>query len=304
MINKLKQEAAKHGDKLQLISINRLQSIQHEIESFKEHEELNGFQKWIITDLYKFTVPKVEFVIKSILLVALPHPTYARVNFNQHGKEYNFISLVMPDFDNTKHYIEDFLSSRNHYIITAPNLPMKRLAAQSGMAVYGRNNICYIEGMGSDFSFEAYYCDIECDNDNWTSVCQADICRKCRVCQDNCPTGAIRADRFLIDNEKCLSFFNESPGEFPEWLPVSAHHSLYDCLRCQIKCPMNNEYVDDHTVPISFSEEETDMILTGKPYDAFSPLLKEKAKILGFDKWLPAIPRNLRTLIEQSEHII
>ena len=36
---------------------------------------------------------------------------------------------------------------------------MKLAAVRSGLAQYGRNNICYVEGMGSFFSFHAYLTD-------------------------------------------------------------------------------------------------------------------------------------------------
>jgi epoxyqueuosine reductase len=115
---------------------------------------------------------------------------------------------------------------------------------------------------------------------------------------ENCPTGAIRKDRFLIDNQKCLSFVNESPGEFPDWIPVIAHHTLYDCLICQRICPMNYQQVDNINECISFTEEETYMLLDGKPINTFSEELKTKIYILGIDEWYKAIPRNLKTLFE------
>lgn len=303
MVHLLKQEALLHGDKLQILSIKRVQNLKNEIELFKKNEDLNGFQKWIVNNLYKFEAPTAEFIIKSIIVIAVPFPSYAIVEFMRQGKGYNFVSLAISDFDITEKYLNDFLRPINYHIKSAPNLPLKRLAAKCGLAVYGRNNICYVEGMGSYLSFGAYFSDIPCnDNDDWTEMRQADICTNCKICFNNCPTGAIRGERFLIDNERCLSYFNESPGEFPEWLPLSVHHCLYDCLKCQINCPMNKKYENNVIGPIRFSEDETDLILSGSPFDAFSPALKQKSKILGLNKWLDAIPRNLKILFELSEH--
>ena len=305
MVHLLKQEALVHGDKLQMLSIKRLQNLKNEIELFKENEDLNGFQNWIVNNMYKFEVPTVEFVIRSVIIIAIPHPAYAKAEFVRQGKKYNFVSLAMSDFNNTEKYVKEFLAPKDYHIKSAPNLPLKRLAAQSGLAVYGRNNICYVDGMGSIFSFVAYFSDIPCDdNDDWTEMRQADICTNCRICFNNCPTGAIREDRFLIDNERCLSYFNESEGEFPEWIPLSVHHCLYDCLKCQINCPMNKEYVNNVVESIKFSEDETGMLLSGSSFEAFSPALKQKSEVLGLDKWLDAIPRNLKILFELSEHAL
>lgn len=302
MVNLLKQEAFIHGDKLQILPINCLQKLKSEIDFFKKNEALNGFQEWIVNDLYNFEVPNAEFNIKSIIIVAVPHPSYARVEFIRKGKKYNFISLIISDFSNTKKYLNDFLTQKGYNIKPAVNLPLKRLATQSGLAVYGRNNICYVEGMGSFFSFDAYYSDMPCDSDNWTGMGHADLCANCNVCLNNCPTGAIREERFLIDNERCLSYFNENAGEFPEWMPLSVHHCLYDCLKCQFNCPMNKEYVNNVMELIKFSEDETDMLLSGSSFDTFPASLRQKSKILSLDKWLDAIPRNLKILFELSDN--
>lgn len=48
----------------------------------------------------------------------------------------------------------------------------------------------------------------------------------------------------------------------------------------------------------TFSEEETNMLLDGKPIDSFSEEFKAKVYMLGIDKWYEAIPRNLKTLFE------
>lgn len=301
MADLLKQEALIHGDKLQMLSIKCLQNLKSEMELFKKDEGLNGFQRWIVNNLYKLDVPPVEFIIKSIIIIAIPHPSYAKVEFVRQGKKYNFVSLVKSDFDNTEKYLNDFLTPKHYHIKAAPNLPLKRLASQSGLAVYGRNNICYIEGMGSFFSFIAYFSDIPCENDDWEEMRQANRCINCNICFNNCPTEAIREERFLIDNERCLSYFNESSDEFPEWIPLSIHHCLYDCLKCQINCPMNKEYVNNVIESIKFSEEETDMLLSGNYFDSFSPALKQKSKVLGLNDWLDAIPRNLKILFELSD---
>jgi epoxyqueuosine reductase len=304
MIETIKQWALDHSDKLQIIPVKRLQDIRNEIEVFRENEDLNGFQQWITTDLYKFNIPDVGFPVRSIILLAIPHPLYANVEFERHVKKYKLLSLVMSDFDHTEKDLSDFLVVSNYHIGSAPDLPMKRLAVKSGLAVYGRNNVCYVEGMGSLFSFAAYYSDIFCDHDNWMEVRQSDRCANCQACLTNCPTGAIRKDRFLINNERCLSNLNESPGEFPDWLPKSVHHCLYDCLKCQIICPMNKEYLDHTIGPIQFNEEETDMMLSGCPLDAFSPAFQQKSKMLGLDQWFDNIPRNLKALFEVSEYPI
>jgi epoxyqueuosine reductase len=46
-------------------------------------------------------------------------------------------------------------------------LPLKLLAAHSGLAVYGRNNIAYVSGMGGFLGLTAVYSDLPCEQDSW-----------------------------------------------------------------------------------------------------------------------------------------
>jgi epoxyqueuosine reductase len=301
MIDALQQWAELHGDKLQPIPIGRLQDIKAELEVFSQTQELNGFQKWIISDLYKFDLPAADFTIRSILIVAIPHPFYANVEFTWHAKKYNTVCLVMSDFEQTEKDLKDFLAAQDYHILPAPGIPLKRMAVKSGLAVYGRNNITYVEGLGSLYSFASYFSDIESDNAEWLELRMAERCTHCWACFKNCPTGAIRKDRFIIDNERCLSNLNESPGEFPEWLAKSAHHCVYDCLKCQIICPMDRAYLTHVIGPIQFSEDETELLLSGGPLAAYPPALRQKSKLLGLEPWIDNIPRNLKVLFELSD---
>jgi len=292
-----------NGEKVKIISINNLLKLKNEIECFKKDQILNNFQKWIVNDLYILDVPQVEFTVKSIILTAIPHPFYAEVIFTKNNKKYNCMSLVMSDFEKTEKILKKMLIKEKYNFIKAQNLPLKRLAVHSGLAVYGRNNICYINGMGSNFSFAAYYSDIPCTNDNWTDAAIAEICNKCNICLKNCPTGAIQENKFLIDNERCLSYWNENSAPFPEWIPKSAHHCVYDCLKCQIFCPMNKNQIKNVVGPIYFNESETDILLSGLHFEQQLPAsLKQKTKYLGFHQWPDGIQKNLNTIFGLNDN--
>jgi epoxyqueuosine reductase len=108
--------------------------------------------------------------------------------------------------------------------------------------------------------------------------------------------------RFLIDNERCLTYFNEAGGEweYPGWIDPSMHHTLYGCLRCQIVCPANRPYVNNEMEPVEFTEEETGFLLKGKPFETFPESLRQKVEALGMAEYLGAIPRNLRILFQAA----
>ncbi len=300
MSQSLINSALVNCEKATLVPVHRLKRVQNEIERFAHHETLNGFQEWIVNNLYSFDMPDTGFPVESIILTAVPHPFYAMVAFRYQGKEYSSLSFVMSDFERTGNLLLKALQSELYHMQEAQNIPLKRLAVHSGFAEYGRNNICYIDGMGSNFSFIAYFSDIPCDDNDWTEVKTASLCDKCRACLKNCPTGAIQSDRFLIDNEKCLSYLNESAAPFPEWLPKEVHHCVYDCLKCQIICPLNKEHVKNVAAPIHFTESETNELLSGAPFEDYPDPLKKKAKYLGMHQWPDGIARNIQILIEQG----
>jgi epoxyqueuosine reductase len=297
MIDLLKAEAAAHGDKLQIVAVTHLNDLRKELEHFSQSEELNGFQQWIVNSLYDYAIPATGFTVRSIILVAVRRPFYADVIFRHAGRDYYAKCPVRPDFEAPEKYISALLNEHGFHVWKADNLPLKRLGVQGGLSEYGRNNITYVPGMGSNFSLTAFFSDMPCEQDAWRSMVSAKACARCDICIENCPTGAIRKDRFLIDNQICLSAINEMPGDFPDWLPATAHHTCYDCLRCQESCPMNKGQLDKMEQNIVFSEEDTGMLLEGKPLESFPEEARQKIRMLGMDAWYAAMPRNMKALM-------
>ena len=104
---------------------------------------------------------------------------------------------------------------------------------------YGRNNVCYIPGMGSFHRLRAFYSDIPCGDDTWGVPRVLEICQTCPLCWDACPTGCIDAIRFLIHADQCLTHFNESENPLPNRIKPEWYKALLGCLKCQQVCPLN-----------------------------------------------------------------
>lgn len=156
----LSKEAVMHGDILTIVSSDRLTDLKSDIDLFAKTEKLNNFQKWTVNKMYNYDIPNSNLVDNSIILIAISHPFYADVIFNKEGKEYLGKCLVPPDFDETDKYLKIFLEEYGYQAKRANNLPLKRLGVQSGLSEYGRNNITYIDGLGSNFSLVAYFSDM------------------------------------------------------------------------------------------------------------------------------------------------
>ncbi|HMK93119.1 MAG TPA: 4Fe-4S double cluster binding domain-containing protein [Thermoleophilia bacterium] len=174
--------------------------------------------------------------------------------------------------------------------------PLKTLAACAGLARYGRNNIAYVPGLGSYLMLAACACDAPPPHDApWGEPLQLERCERCSACLRACPSGAIRADRFLLQTDRCLTCVNEYEAPLPDWVDPGWHHAAVGCLRCQQACPENATVellVDD---PVTFDAEETAAILAGSA--ALPVETRARMARCGLDYSPALISRNLRVLL-------
>jgi epoxyqueuosine reductase len=302
-------EIAEHDGKiLRVVPVERLEDLRRDIEQLRRDTGLNKFQN-MITGTYTFNVPELPFTVRSIIVAAIPHFSYADAVFHLNGKEYKVYSAFVKMYDTSDMdiYIDSVLAELGRHSVVVPMMPgfpQRLLGAKCGLAVYGRNNITYIDGLGSYFGYATYYSDVLPDCEVWHDTTPvAKTCETCGACIKNCKTGAITRDRFLIDTDKCYSGMSTRPGDFPP-VPNCAHHSIVRCMKCQYGCPMNAQ-ANLRTYPaVSFDEAETAHILSGVGYDNVSVSLRERAVIFGFDKFNAVVPRNLKIcfdLIDSGE---
>ena len=302
----IKRDLSTHGDQGVLIPLSRLKELQANLVQLKAENELNHFQNFVVDELYSFDLPETDFQIQSILLVATPSPAVVELEFSMDGRR---LSTVLPasyidKFASPRRiekYLAPWLAEHGYHILHAPRLPHKLLAVRSGLARYGRNNITYVEGMGSFINLNPFFTDMPNNSDAWGAIQSLPECVTCRRCCHVCPTQAILPERFLIDNERCLTYFNEADSQwhFPDWMDASIHHTLYGCLRCQTVCPVNQPYCHKKGISVSFDEEETRILLQGAHYEQLSEPLRTKVDALEMHDYLAALPRNLLALFEK-----
>jgi epoxyqueuosine reductase len=239
---------------------------------------------------------------RSLIVVAVPQPQI-RFSFAHDGKQ---ISVLVPPtylhWRETDKTVEVRVSERlepEGYRAVPALLPKKLLAAQSGLAAYGRNNITYVSGMGSFFRLVAFGSDLPCPHDNWQEPRWMDACQTCQACRNKCPTGAISSERFLLHAERCIVFHNERPGDvdFPAWLDPSAHNCLVGCLYCQTACPVNREVLEWVEEGAAFSEQETALLLEATAIDRLPQTTQRKLEQWDLVDLYDLLPRNLRALL-------
>ena len=271
--------------------------IKRDIAEFAQRKDLNKFQKWIAAERYVLE-PKLDFEPQSIIAVALRFQIY-RASLHYKGRRYvSEIDHVVPT-----EAVQAYLSEGNGYSFFFDYwLPQKRIAVRSGLAEYGKNNLCFVEGMGSLVTLFCFLSDMPCPEDyTWREVQTMSACEVCSRCRENCPTGAILQDRFLLDNERCLSAINEGGGKrFPKFVPKSAHHRTVHCSRCQDVCPKNEGRFDIVAKTIEFDQGETKWLLSGKKLEKLPAGLLAKIEECDMKWYYNSLPRNLHAWFESG----
>lgn len=235
---------------------------------------------------------------RSIILVAIPRPVL-EVGFTVDGRRRT--ALIPPTYEHSidkvvSAAIESELMPRGYRSLWAM-LPVKLLAVRSGLARYGKNNIAYVEGMGSLLRFNAFYSDLPPVSDAWRDPQVLDECTSCSTCIKKCPAGAIDPDRFQLRVERCLTFHNESSEPFPSWIQKSWHHCLIGCMRCQQYCPVNKPVRSCTERFAEFTETETALLLSGVAKQELPPPLIAKFGITDLLDDPVGLSRNLKAVL-------
>lgn len=296
----LYEELAKCGYQCKIIASDHINDLQSEIENqyhqglFDEEfytEELSSFD-FKIADSFSGST--------SLIIVAAPQPQ-VRVTFNWQGKSHQ--AIIPPTYSyEIDRQIQKLLERQLNpagFQLKKTNLPLKLLAVHCGLAQYGKNNITYVDGMGSFHRLVAFVSDFPEIENHWQEPQVLERCENCKACMKACPTGAINPDRFLLDGARCLTFHNERKGEFPQWISPSWHNCLVGCLYCQKACPVNKDVaISDKEGPV-FSEQETAFIFQGQAQNKGSQHALQKLESLDIVRYLPVLGRNLKVLYEK-----
>ena len=237
---------------------------------------------------------------RSIIIVAVPTPQM-RIVFHWQGRR---VPVIVPptyvSYTPRTEIVQAVLAAwfqHEGYRLAKPQLPLKTLAVCSGLAYYGRNNICYIPGMGSFLQLVGAYSDLPCDGDPWQEPKTLDRCESCVACMRHCPTGAIPNDRFLLRAERCLTYHNEAARDFPSWINPSWHHCLVGCMRCQTACPENRAVLEWFEDRAEFSEQETALFFQHMPLNRLPAKTAAKMKSLEINENYRLLCRNLSMII-------
>jgi len=281
-----------------VVSVGRLGLLQRQICEQRDQELLDGqfFQDRLAW--FRFEVPEGLAEVRSMVVVAVPRPMTRAVFMWDGIRRPLVIPPTYTAYREITERVENLLAKvlgERGYAVRGTALPLKLLAVRSGLGEYGRNNLCYVSGMGSFLQLVAVYSDMPSEEDGWREAAMPEKCEDCDLCRRACPTGAIPVDRFLLRAERCISYHNEKLGDvaFPKWMDVSWHNCIEGCMRCQRACPLNRQFLGWVGEEEEFSEEETALLLNGVLRDKLSEETVRKLVHLDILNDIGILPRNL-----------
>lgn len=290
------------GRRARIVDARHVQDLEQELADRHRQGELDPtfYQERLAP--FTFRPPNGLGQPRSIIVVAQPQGQ-TRITFAWRGR--TFAAIIPPTYlwsevdGPTFELLTSVLEPAGHRVVRAA-LPKKSLAVHSGLARYGRNNVCYAPGMGSFFGLATYYSDLPCEEDCWGELAMLERCASCTACQRQCPTGAIVPERFLVRAERCLTYHNERDAgvPFPDWVDPAAHECVFGCLRCQRVCPENKEFLDWIEPGPDFDQAETALLLEGGPRERLAPDTVRKLERTEMLEGLAQLPRNLAALLK------
>lgn len=290
MFEDFKRDALKAGVKAAIVSISVLADIKAYFAALEEENELNNFQKLLIRKRFVLNPPDDK--TKSIIIAVWPREL-VRLIFHHNGKS----AACLTEKGVLQKPFEEIFAKTGFALTPEPMLPLKHLAVRCGLNKYGRNNITFCGDRGSFIRIGAYFTDMPAEVHTWRDVVIMPQCEACGLCVQACVTTALQPRRFLMDNEKCLTYYNRQ--EIPDWVPPHAHNALYGCYRCQAACPANFHRLAG-APEIVFTESEVHTMLMASSFADFPAEIKKKLGHIDYGQEMPFVPRNLQLLLDNS----
>jgi len=289
------------------MSVSHLAELQEDIDRLKRAGQISNAEilQGYLNEI-KFELPEDFLEAQSILVLAIAVPLLS-THFRFQGRRYP--AYMPPNYYQPAFTRPMMIDEIQHNIIkeagyrveeTLGRYHLKLSAVRSGLGRYGRNNICYVDEMGSFLNLRAYLTDYRFGEDNWHALQMLDLCQDCLICRKNCPGGAIPDTRFTLDAGHCISLYNEVEGILPEWIPDKAHNAIFGCMKCQAPCPANREAMKQVIQVDDFTEEETGQLISGKLDDETLHSVSQKLRIpylIDYPETVQVISRNIKALL-------
>lgn len=222
------------------------------LERAKGYLEERGAGPFEPEDLPPRTDPRLMMPTgKTVISVAMSYhhpdperPSGPRGRLSKYCRGLDYHELMLERLEEMAERIEQEHGTKSVcFVDTGP--PLERaFAEKAGLGRAGKNTNLIIPKLGSWVFLGMMVTELELVPD---APAEYDICGRCTLCIDACPTGCIT--EWQVDSENCLGYLNQKYDDVPVEHREAMGDWLFGCDICQEVCPHNiraaSELVED-----------------------------------------------------------
>jgi epoxyqueuosine reductase len=242
----IKSKAAELG--FHLCGIARARALNEYEPTFRAWLDagMNDIMEYLSRDIEKrFDPLKLYPDAKSVIVTGISYysdlmqndPSAPLLSRYTYGNDYH--EVIREKLGMLLDRIREFIpEAEGRIAVDSSNVLEKAWAREAGLGWQGRHSVIINKEIGSFFFIGIIILNAVLEYD---APVTKDYCGECRLCVQECPTGAINGNR-TIDARKCIANLTiERRGAIPESLEPFLGRRIYGCDRCQEVCPWNKD---------------------------------------------------------------
>jgi len=225
---------------------------------------MNGKIRYLENNIEKRINPELLFPgAKSMIVTGISYYSERKqkkkgvpvISRYAYGTDYHYV--IAKKLEELLQFIKDIDPSvKGHSYVDSSSILEKAWAKEAGLGWQGKHSIVINKKIGSFFFIGILILNKDLEYDHPVT---GEYCGDCRLCIEQCPTGAINNDR-TIDVRKCIANLTiEDRGPIPAEIMPKLGGRVYGCDRCQEVCPWNKDAIPDSHAEFGLSEEIAEM---------------------------------------------
>ncbi|MCX6152878.1 MAG: tRNA epoxyqueuosine(34) reductase QueG [Candidatus Kapabacteria bacterium] len=200
--------------------------IERKIEKREDVRNIIPAAKSVIVFAYNY---KLDFQHRS-------DASFGKISRYKWGTDYH--QLISNKLEKIISFIKELEPNSENiaYVDSGPVLE-KAWAVRAGIGWQGKNSLILTEDYGSFFFLGLIISSLEFKYNNP----MPNLCGKCSICTNLCPTQALNTPK-ILDANKCISYWTietKARTNIPDEIAANQRNWIFGCDICQEVCPYN-----------------------------------------------------------------